>query len=123
MAGLIGFPETVDERAARTVAGGVVLMTSAALASDQLWLTVPLAYGFAARVLTGPQLSPLGRLATQVVVPRLSGPPRPVSGSPKRLAQGTGFVLSSAACVLALVFHRRRAARTLLGALLAGASL
>ena len=123
MANLIGFPETVDERAARVVAGGVVTMTSAALVSDQLWLTVPLAYGFAARVLTGPRLSPLGQLATRVVLPRLGGPPRPVSGSPKRLAQGMGLAMSSAALVLGPGLGKRGPARAVLGVLLGAASL
>lgn len=123
MARLIGFPETVDERAARTVAGGVVALTATALVSNRLWLTVPLAYGFAARVLTGPKLSPLGLLATRVVVPRLPGEPRIVSGSPKRLAQGVGLGFSGSALVLGLIFRRPTAARILLAALLAAASL
>ena len=123
MAGIIGFPETVDERAARTVAGGVVAITSTALITDRLWLTAPLAYGFAARFLTGPKLSPLGQLATRVVVPRLSGSPRIVSGSPKRLAQGMGLALSGTAMVLGLVLGRRNAARLVLTVLLGAASL
>lgn len=123
MAGWIGFPETVDERAARTVAGGVVAMTAAAVLTDRLWLTAPLTYGFAARVLTGPRLSPLGQLATKVVVPRLSGPPRPVEGAPKRLAQGIGLVLSSSAMVVGLAAGKRKAARGLLSVLLGAAGL
>lgn len=123
MAGVIGFPETVDERAARTVAGGVVAMVATALLSDRLWLTAPLAYGFAARVLTGPKLSPLGQLATRAVVPRLSGAPRTVSGAPKRLAQGMGLAMSSTAMVLGLVLGRRKAARIVLTILLGAAGL
>lgn len=123
MAGIIGFPETVDERAARTVAGGVVTLTATAVLTDRLWLTVPLAYGFAARVLTGPTLSPLGQLATRLVVPRLGGDPRPVSGAPKRLAQGMGLALSSTALVLGVVLGRRRAARLVLTVLLGAAGL
>lgn len=120
---LIGFPETVDDRTARAVASGVVAMSATAVLADQLWLTVPLTYGFAARVLTGPKLSPLGQLATRVVVPRLPGTPRPVPGSPKRLAQGMGLCLSSTALVLGLVFGRRKAARAALTVLLAASSL
>lgn len=123
MAGLIGFPETVDERAARTVAGGVFTMTATALLSDRLWLTAPLAYGFAARVLTGPRLSPLGQLATRVVVPRLGGSARPVSGAPKRLAQAIGLAMSSTALVLGVVLGRRTAARIVLTVLLAASGL
>lgn len=123
MATLIGFPDTVDERAARTVAAGVVAMTATALVSDRLWLAAPIAYGFAARVLTGPTLSPLGQLATRVVVPRLGGEPRIVSGSPKRLAQGMGLGLSGSAFVLGVVLRQRRAAHITLTGLLAAASL
>ena len=123
MAQLMGFPDTVDERAARTVAGGVVALTATALLSDRLWLTAPLAYGFAARVVAGPKLSPLGLLATRVVVPRLGGEPRIVSGAPKRLAQGMGLGFSGGALTLGLIFRQRKAARLLLTALLAAASL
>jgi hypothetical protein len=119
---LIGFPDTVDERAARVVAGGVVALTTTSLLTDQPWLLAPVAGGFAARVLTGPKLSPLGRFATKVVVPRLSGPPRPVAGPPKRLAQGMGLAMSTTSLTLALL-GRRRAARVVLGALIGASSL
>jgi len=113
MSSVIGFPRTVDERAARVVAGGVVTMTATSLATDQPWLMAPVAAGFAARVLTGPTLSPLGQLATRVVVPRLPGPPRPTPGAPKRLAQAMGLTMSVASLALAAGGHRRasRAAR------------
>jgi hypothetical protein len=123
MASLIGFPETVDERAARTVAGGVVTMAATAVLTDRLWLAAPLTYGFAARVLTGPKLSPLGQVATRLVVPRLSGPPRTVAGAPKRLAQGMGLALSATALLLGLVLGRRTAARIVLSILIGAAGL
>jgi len=97
-----GFPDPVNEVAARVVAGGVALWCALTLALGQPWLLVPLAYGFWARVLTGPTLSPLGRLATRVVAPRL-GPARPVPGPPKRFAQGMGVAFSTTALVLWLV--------------------
>jgi len=50
---------------------------------------IPLAYGFWARVLTGPTLSPLGQLATRVVAPRLPVEPKLVPGPPKRFAQAS----------------------------------
>ncbi|MGP8059573.1 MAG: DUF4395 domain-containing protein [Acidimicrobiales bacterium] len=97
---LFSFPNPVNEVAARTVAAGVVVMAVAAVAFAQPWLLVPLAYGFWARVLTGPSLSPLGQLATRVVAPNLGVEPRPVPGPPKRFAQGIGtFVSSAAICV------------------------
>jgi hypothetical protein len=94
------FPNPVNETAARVVAGGVVVMCAALLATRQMWILVPLAYGFWARVLTGPTLSPLGQLATRVIAPRLSSHPRLVAGPPKRFAQAMGVAFSSTALVL-----------------------
>lgn len=121
--GLIGFPDPVNEVSARIVAGGVVLLAVATIALDLPWLTAPIAYGFVARVLTGPRLSPLGQLATRVITPRLPVAPRLVPGPPKRFAQGIGAVLSVSAAVLALGFGQHGAAYVLLGALAAAATL
>ncbi|MEA3054989.1 MAG: hypothetical protein QOD30_421 [Actinomycetota bacterium] len=100
---IIGFPEVVDERAARTVATGVVVLTALALATRWPVVVALLVVGFAARVLSGPRFSPLALLATRVVVPRLHGAPRPVAGTPKRFAQAMGLTFSSVALVLLLV--------------------
>ena len=67
------------------------------------WLLVPLTYGFIARVASGPRFSPLARLATQVITPRLSGPHRIMPGPPKRFAQGVGALFSVTASVLFLL--------------------
>ena len=96
------FPRTVDERAARLVATGVVCGSLLAIFVWH-WFAVVLAVGFALRVGWGPRLSPLALLVTRVVVPRLSGPERPVPGPPKRFAQTIGLVTSSAAVVALLV--------------------
>ena len=97
---LFSFPNPVNEVSARLVAGGVVAMVLLTIAFDLRWATVVIAYGFVARVLTGPTLSPLGQLVTRVVTPRLGVPERLVPGPPKRFAQGIGVVFS----VTALVF-------------------
>lgn len=94
---VLGFPETVDEIAARTVAAGVVTMTAVYLATGWLWVLAIILYGFIARVLTGPRLSPLGLIATRVIVPRLGLAERIVPGAPKRFAQSVGATLSGAA--------------------------
>lgn len=122
MAGIIGFPDPVNETSARVVAGGVVAMTAATIALDEPLILVPLTYGFAARVLTGPRLSPLGRLATQVITPRLKVEHRFVPGAPKRLAQGVGLAFTSTACLL-VATGRKRAAYRVLSMLLVAASL
>jgi hypothetical protein len=94
---LFRFPNPVNEVAARVVAGGVVVMAVLFLATRQGWLLVPLAYGFVARVLTGPRLSPLGQFATRVAAPRLGT--KLVPGPPKRFAQGIGAVVTVSAAV------------------------
>lgn len=100
MRSLFSFPDPVNEKAARAVAAGVVLIGLTTLVTGWWWLTVPLAYGFVARVLSGPRLSPLGQLATRVAAPRL-GRAVLVPGAPKRFAQGVGVGFSLAALVLA----------------------
>ena len=75
------FPHPVNEKAARVVAGGVLVLAIVTLATSWYWLLAVIAAGFIARVLTGPKLSPLGRLATGVVAPRL-GPPKYVWARP-----------------------------------------
>jgi hypothetical protein len=97
------FPHPVNEKAARVVAGGVLVLAIVTLATSWYWLLAVIAAGFVARVLTGPKLSPLGRLATGVVAPRL-GPPKYVSGPPKRFAQGIGATVTTIGAVAALAF-------------------
>jgi hypothetical protein len=97
---LFSFPNPVNEKAARVVAGVVLLEVIATLISGWYWLLIPLTYGFWARVLTGPTLSPLGWIAQKVIAPRL-GEKKRVPGPPKRFAQGMGAVMSTTALVLA----------------------
>jgi Domain of unknown function (DUF4395) len=106
---LFSFPNPVNEKAARVVAGVVLILVILILATSWYWLLIPLAYGFWARVLTGPTLSPLGWTAQNVIAPRL-GDKKPVPGPPKRFAQTMGAVMSTAALVLALVFSDHTAA-------------
>ncbi len=120
---LFDFPNPVNEVSARLVAGGVVVMSVATIALDQPWLTAVIAYGFVARVLAGPKLSPLGLLVTRVVTPRLPVPERFVAGPPKRFAQGIGAVLTVTAAVLALGFGLVTAAYVVLGAVIVAATL
>ena len=58
------FPNPVNEVSARVVAAGVAAMATTTVVSRQRWMLVPIAYGFVARALAGPTLSPLGQLAT-----------------------------------------------------------
>ena len=121
---MFSFPDPVDEVSARMVALGALTLAAVTIVFDQPWLTALLAYGFVARVLTGPKLSPLGLLVTRVVRPRLTNiEPRLTPGPPKRFAQGIGATLTVSAAVLALGFGQRGVAYGLLGALIVAASL
>lgn len=119
---VFSFPATVDDRAARTVATGVVVMGLAVALLGWGWVLVPLTYGFVARVLAGPTLSPLALLATRVLVPRFPGPPRTMAGPPKRFAQAIGVTFSATASVLWLA-GATGAARWVVAALVVAASL
>lgn len=124
---IIGFPHPVNEVAARTVAGGVLLgsiatlVLSLAVGHGWLWLVALLAYGFVARVLTGPKLSPLGQLATRVVAPRL-GAEKLVAGPPKRFAQGIGATVTLGAAAFLAGGHPL-GAQVLLGVMIVASGL
>ncbi len=100
---LFSFPNPVNEVSARLVAAGVLVMCVLTISLNLRWATALIAYGFVARVLTGPKLSPLGQFVTRVVTPRLPLSERPVPGPPKRFAQGIGAAFSLTALVLALL--------------------
>lgn len=124
---IFGFPATVNDKAARAVAGQVVATAVAALVLSLtvghawLWLTAALAVGFLARVLAGPTLSPFGQLATRVLAPRL-GAAKIVPGAPKRFAQSLGFGMTGAATVLLATGHPL-GTQVLLGMLVVAAGL
>ncbi|WP_446665574.1 DUF4395 domain-containing protein [Flexivirga sp. B27] len=99
---IFGFPNPVNEKAARAVAAGVVVLSTVGAVTGWWLVLVLLAYGFAARVATGPTASPLGQIATRLVAPRL-GAVKPVAGPPKRFAQAVGLVFSGAALALNLL--------------------
>jgi hypothetical protein len=105
------------------VAAGVVLMAAIILFVGQTWLVAVLAYGFVARVLTGPTLSPLGRVVTDVITPRLPLAARPTAGPPKRFAQGIGATLSTAAAIAHFGFGSATVANVLVAMILVAASL
>ena len=112
----------VNEKAARVVAGVVLVTVVLILATEWYWLLIPLVYGFWARVLTGPKLSPVGWAAQNVIAPRL-GPKKPVAGPPSRFAQLIGVVISTAALVLALIVGDHAAADVVVIAFVPAAGL
>lgn len=122
MRSFFSFPNPVNDKAARTVAAGVLVGLVLTLVTGWYWLLIPIAYGFWARVLTGPKLSPLGWVAMNVIGPRL-GEKHYVSGPPKRFAQAMGAAMSSTALVLGLVLGLHTAADVVLGLFVIAAGL
>jgi hypothetical protein len=117
------FPHPVNEYAARTVATTVAVLSILTISLDLGWMLPVLAYGFAARVLTGPTLSPLGLLATRVLVPVLNLPEKIVAGPPKQFAQAVGLIFTASATVLYFGFGSALIAYSVLGVLVAFATL
>jgi hypothetical protein len=97
---LFTFPDPVNETAVRVTATGVATMALLALTLQRPELLIVIAYGFVARALTGPRLSPLALLSTRLITPRLRGPHRMVAGPPKRFAQSLGAAGSLTAVLL-----------------------
>ena len=121
MKNLFVFPNPVNETSSRLVAGGAVLMGLAFAVTGNAWILFPLTYGFIARVLTGPTLSPLGRIATQLITPRIQRNHLMVAGAPKRFAQGIGAVFTATASVL-WILDVHSASRIVVSALVVAAS-
>lgn len=92
------FPNPVNEKAARVVATGVVVLAAVTIVTESWILAAVMALGFALRVLAGPRFSPLGRLAAQGIAPRL-GEAVLVPGPPKRFAQTIGLAFTAAAAL------------------------
>ena len=97
-------------------------MSATFAATGAAWILIPLTYGFVARVLTGPALSPLGLLSTKIITPRLHIQHRFVAGPPKRFAQFVGLLFSATASVLWLLDFTT-ASRVVAAMLAAGAFL
>ena len=118
---LFSFPDPVNDLAALVVATGVVVMAVVAVAVPEPWLLVVITYGFWARALTGPKLSPLGQLATRVVAPRLgaSSPP----AHPSDLLRGWGPPSPLRRCCCGLYGTKTPASRAVLGLMIVAASL
>jgi len=123
MRALFSFPNPVNETSARLVAGAVAVLAVIAIAFQQGWLLPVLAYGFVARVLTGPKLSPLGLVATRIVTPRLAVSHRYSPGPAKRFAQAIGAAFTVTATLLWYAAGLHVAALALVGVVAVFASL
>lgn len=97
------FPNPVNDYAARSTAGLVVVLAVIAVVVNTPVLYGILALGFALRVLSGPTLSPFGQLSVRVIAPHIWRKTKLVPGPPKRFAQTIGLVVSTTAFVLSLL--------------------
>lgn len=95
------FPNPVNEYAARSTAGLVVVLAVITIVVDSPVLYGILALGFLLRVISGPTLSPFGQLSVKVIVPAL-GKTKLVPGPPKRFAQAIGLTITAVAFVFSL---------------------
>ena len=117
MNNLFSFPNPVNDYAARAVAAMVIILVILFEITGNEFLLLFITYGFLARVLTGPTLSPIGLIATRIIVPAVGSPDKPVPGPPKRFAQFIGLILSSAATILVFVFDSPASAKYLMAIL------
>ena len=100
----------------------VLALALATVVTGEPWLLLFLVYGFIARVLTGPTLSPIGLIATRLVVPILNILEKPVPGPPKRFAQFVGLIVSIVGSVL-FIWVSPVAGKSVIGLLAAFAAL
>lgn len=90
------FPRVLDDVTVRLVAAEVLVVAVVAALTRQPWLFGLLAVDFALRAGLGPRVSPLARLASGLLRPRVPAAPRPTAGPPKRFAATVGLVFSVA---------------------------
>ena len=123
---LFRFPSEVNEYSARLVATGVVIMTALYLDNGSPVLLGLIAFGFVARVVSGPSLSPLGQLVTRVLTPAVESlttkKGAQVPGPPKQFAQAIGATLSLGA-VAAAAFGSSTGALVLVAMIMIAASI
>ena len=119
---LFAFPNPVNEKAARAVAGVVLATVLVILATGWYWLLVPLDL----RVLgTGADRSDAqpARVGGAERDRAAAGGEAPGPGPPKRFAQGMGALMSTLTLILAFVVGSHTAADVVLGLFVVAAGL
>ncbi len=96
-------PTVVDEVTVRIVAGIVVTTGVVALLTQQWWLYTFLLADFAIRAARGPRWSPIARVASTWIRPRIPAADKPTAFAPKRFAAGIGAVMTAAITILWLL--------------------
>lgn len=119
---LFEFPNPVNDYAARSTAGLVIVLAVVAIVVNHPVVYGLLALGFLLRVAAGPRFSPFGQLSVRVIAPKVWRRTKLVPGPPKRFAQTVGLAFSVTALVLSLTGFGL-AAQIVVGALIAAAFL
>ncbi|MGW0455200.1 DUF4395 domain-containing protein [Gordonia sputi] len=119
---ILTFPNPVNEYAARSTAGLVVILAIVAIVVNHPIVYALLALGFLLRVMAGPKLSPFGQLSVRVIAPKIWRKSKLVPGPPKRFAQAIGLAFSTTALVLSLLGYGL-AAQIVVGLLIVAAVL
>jgi len=119
---ILTFPNPVNEYAARSTAGLVVILAVVAIVVNHPIVYALLALGFLLRVMAGPKLSPFGQLSVRVIAPKIWRKSKLVPGPPKRFAQAIGLAFSTTALVLSLLGYGL-AAQIVVGLLIVAALL
>jgi hypothetical protein len=91
------------------VAGFIVIFSLSYLYSHNIYILAFMVYGFFARLITGPSLSPIALLVTKILIPKMGNPYLECPGPPKRFAQFIGFIFTSSAFVFAMRGQTRTA--------------
>ena len=99
---IFSFPEIVNDYAARTVAGFIFTLALFYIQTQNIYILMFMTYGFLARVITGPSLSPLALLVTKIIIPKIGNPQLDCPGPPKRFAQTIGLVFTGTSLYLVL---------------------
>ncbi|WAC54606.1 DUF4395 domain-containing protein [Gordonia sp. SL306] len=116
------FPNPVNDYAARSTAGLVILLAVVAILVNSPVVYALLALGFLLRVMAGPRFSPFGQLSVRVIAPKIWRKSKLVPGPPKRFAQTIGLVFSGTALLLSLL-GVGSAAQIVVGLLIVAAGL
>jgi len=102
---IFSFPERINEYAARMVAGFIFIFALTYLYSHNIYVLAFMMYGFFARVMAGPSLSPIALLVTKIIIPKMGNPYAECPGPPKRFAQLIGLIFTTTAFYFIISGH------------------
>ena len=120
---VFSFPNPVNEVASRFTAGVVAILGLISLITGFNWIILVMAFGFIARVLSGPSLSPLAMFAVKVFAKFAPFKPKYSPGPPKRFAQGIGAFVTILAAIFSFGFGINIVSQVLISVLVVFASL